>query len=667
MKFESCKAQVDRLGKGRFFLKVSWILLWLLTGIVIALMALGMSMTDSRSLTNSLAFGKVRDIRDVANATISVGEQNTEKYNYVGSRQLGISLMGDSARWRYLYIDISDLDVESMQCRLTYRDSENIETVYSMQTTLEEGMNRITFSGYKFGFILLEIEEPESCSFMINNVQVREQDKIPVGTEDLLCAGGVFLLYIGVSILLYQILKKKKVNFYIIIEVLQNIYIAFGNAFLWVPGRFSPRIRGWLRTLLLMFWMAYMMMMANYGKYLGERYYRYNFVICLGIVILIAVLMIEKELKPVLWRGQLVFCWLSTSVIMCASEIIYEKRFMGTGYAFLFIFGFLYLAWNNMEDQKAFLKDIMRALRGLLYVSVVFCLLFRPYHEVGGYAGTTWNPNVFSMFLVPVLVSELTELANAIEKKEKRKIILLTLEIGVCSGCNLLADSRIGLLTMAVSFGVFLLYLNRLCLIRLGWKRILLVALAFVISILPMQMILQWGFTNVPERVGHQIEFPSDDFKFTEEGKLIVHAAEVKKGSIAERVIYATEVSKILSKRNLYWMGYVRKMNFLGHAYMPEIWGSRRTAHNGILATSYAYGVLIAVPYLFLYLNGIWLSFRRMYTERCNKNYHFFVFGMMIVIFGFMMVENVERPFLATEWILLYLLLGYLFREQTAR
>lgn len=640
---------------------ISWILMWFLTGLVIALMVLGMSMSGSHSLTNSLQFGEVRDIRDVANIPVAVGENNKNNVGYSESRGVGISLMGDGWKWNYLYLYIDSMDADSIQCKLTFQTDDGT-VAYTMLAAMEKGMNRIALPGIKFSGILIEIEQPETCSLNIANVQVREKDKIEVSEKDILSAFTAFAIYSLISFALYVVVKRKKTNLYAPIEILQKVYIAVADAFLWVPKRFSARVRTRLRTLLLMFWMAYTMMAANYGFYQGIKYYKYNLVICLIIVFLIAILLIEKKLEQVLWKKQIVFCWFITSVLMCMSEFFFAKRFTMTGYAFLLLFGFLYLIWNNMVDQKIFLGDIMRALRGLLYLAVVYCLIFRTYHEIGGYAGPTWNPNVFAMFLTPVLIAELTELAKAVRRKEKGKILLLLLEISVCVVCNLLADSRIGLLTMGIGFVIFFLYLVRIHSEKNAWKRVLVLFALLVVLIIPMYGALKWGFTNLPPNIGREVVYPSDDLKFSEDGVLLVQAAEEE--SIVEKIVYAPEVTKVLSKRNLYWTGYIREMNFLGHDFAPRIWGAKRTSHNGILASSYVYGVLIAVPYLFLYLNGIWESFRKMYHNSKGEMASFFVFGSMVVIFGFMMVENVERPFLATEWILLYLLLGILFPSE---
>lgn len=653
--------QIKTEKKERKLPSISWLIMWLLTGIVIFMMALGMSMSDSRSLTNSLNFGEVRDIKDVANHRIRVGEQNMGRLGYTESRSFDISLMGDSAKWNYLYFDIDSLDVETLQCRLTFRNSANSQTAYTMLATMEEGVNRIALPGLEFGHIILEIEAPEKCELLLANVQVREKDRIPVETNDILFACIAFLIYTGICLILYTILKKKNLNYYILIEILQDIYISVGNAFLWVPKKFSDRFRRVTRTILIMVWMSYMMMMANYGKYYSVRYYKYNLIICVVIILLIAVLMIEQNLRRILWKKQIVFCWLFTSVLMCISEFFFAKRFAVTGYVVVFVFGFLYLIWNNMDDQSAFIEDIMHALRGLLLISVIFCLFFRTYHELGGgYAGPTWNPNVFAMFLVPVLVAELTTLVKALKKNDKKKIFLLIIEIAICSSCNLLANSRIGLLAMVISFCIFILYLMRIRRAEHSLKRIVFIVFSLAVLIIPTCMGLQWGVTNIPKQVGHEIVFPADDFKFSETGELLtVHAAEVE--SSIDQMIYAPEVTSVLASRNLYWMGYLREMNFLGHEYAPRFWGAGRTSHNGILAVAYTYGVLIAVPYLFLFLNGMWESFRKVYSARGDRPYDFYLLGTMVAVFAFMMVENVERPFLATEWILFYLLLGALF------
>ena len=84
-----------------------------------------------------------------------------------------------------------------------------------------------------------------------------------------------------------------------------------------------------------------------------------------------------------------------------------------------------------------------------------------------------------------------------------------------------------------------------------------------------------------------------------------------------------------------------------------------------MLAIAYRYGVLTAVPYLFVFLCSIYLSFSRLRDRK--DNYAFLIFGMCVISLGFMLVENFERPFLATEWIVFYLIIGDLFCDDQKR
>lgn len=639
--------------------------MWLFSGMIIAVMVFGMSVTNSFSLTNSLKLGKIVDGLSNAGLRVSVGEDNQQQADFRVTRTIFIDFM-DSAKWRYLYFDIEDMDTDMLNCKLSFGNEVNEEMSGAKYTVLKKGMNKITLPGEKFKCISVEIVNPESCRFIIRNIQLREKEKVFPKSRDYVVSSGVFVAYLAGTLVLYLIMRKKKVHVYMCVDVLQDIYSAVGNAFLWVPGKFSSVVRSRLRTLLIIIWMVVMMMAGNMKKYWSGNWYKYNLVFCLCILFLITVSMIEKRLKRIWWNRQIVFCWIVMSILMCISEFFYMKRFPVTGYINLLFFGFFYFVWNNSDNQKRFIREIMSALKFLFVFFVVFSLLFRPYtkEQYYGYAGPAWNPNIFIMFLIPVFLVFLAEIVEAVQSEKKWKMAGNILETVICISFIRLCGSRIGEILFVLLAFLFLVYLKKEILKKGQIVRTILIVTVSVGLCVPVYAVIEWGAVHLPYMVGHEVEFPADAMKVSEAGGgLTVHAA--KDAYWYERIVYDTKVTKVSAERNLFWMGYLREMNFLGHEYMPVFWGTFRLAHNGALTFAYMYGVLIAVPYLFLYLNSLGLSFYKMIREKENKGQLFFLFGVFVTAFVFMAEENIEqRPFLVTIWILFYLLIGYLFPKE---
>lgn len=633
-------------------LKFTWISMWLFTGVIIAVMAFGMSITNSHSLSNSLKIGKVTDAPNSSGTSILLGRDNQGMF---------IDFMGDSAEWKYLYFDIQDMDVEAVRCKLTFMNISKGKDVYWKEVILEKGMNKIVLTGQNFDCIEIKGIEAESCNLIVRNVQLREKEKMFPEIKDYIICIIVFVFYIIGTLFLYKIIRKKQM--YICIDILQDIYVTVGNFFICVPRKLSSDVRSRLRVLLLITWMTVMITTGNLKKYWSGNCYKYNLIFCLCIIFLIAVLMIEKKLKKISWNRQIVFCWAVMSVLMCISEIFYVKRFLMTGYVNLFLLGFFYFVWNNMENQKQFIAEIMSALKILFLFSVIFCLLFRPYLKEQGYdyAGPTWNPNIFIMFLIPVLVVFLSEIIEAIQSKKKWKGIIAIFQTGICISFIRLCASRMGMILLLFFGVVFLIFLKRNVLEKKQMVKAFLIFSISLIVFVPVHLIMEWGVIHLPALVGHEVEFPAEGIKISKaENQFTVQAAENEYWY--DKVVYDTRVTKVLAVRNMFWMGYLRKMNFLGHEYMPVFWGTLRLAHNGVLAFAYMYGVLIIMPYIFLYLNSVGLSFIKMVSEKGNKGYAFFAFGVFVTAFFFMVEENIEqRPFLVTIWILFYLMLGILF------
>ncbi len=645
--------------------KLSWILMWLFTGVVIAVMAFGMSITHSFSLSDSLKIGKVVDAPNTSRLIVAVGEDNQGELGYCTYNMIRVDFEGDSAKWKYLYLDITDMDTDKIKCKIIFRTA-NGEEVYNKYAELRKKMNKLTLTGQKFSCINIEIIEPQNCKLSFRNIQLREKEKLFPGKKDYAVCVLVFVTYIIGTVFLYLKTAKGKTQFYSCMDALQDVYIIVGNAYLWVPKKLSAVTRSRLRTILLMLWMIVMMTAGNLKKYWSGNHYKYNLVFCLCILFLITVLMVEKRLKRINWNRQIVFCWVLMSVLMCVSEFFCMKRFPVTGYINLLVFGFFYLVWNNMEEPKLFITEIMNALKGLFVFSVVFSLLFRSYIKENGcgYAGPTWNPNIFVMFLIPVLLVFLAEIIEAVQNGKKRKGIISIWGSGICISFIWLCGSRMGKVLFFLIILFFFVYIKREILKRGQLVRAILIVAVSVTMVVPIHAALEWGVIHLPSFIGYEIEFPADALKVSEEkGAFTVHAAEDTYWF--DKVVYDARVTRLLAERNLFWMGYLREMNFLGHEYMPVFWGTLRLAHNGVLTFAYMYGVLIVVPYLFMYLNSVGLSFVMLVREKKNKGHLFFVFGVFVTAFFFMIEENIEqRPFLVTIWILFYLMLGYLFPHE---
>jgi hypothetical protein len=627
-----------------------------MVGIAISMMVLGMSASGSKSLSSSFNVGKVCDVRKIAGREVTTETGKDNNSLYLPEHEFVIDLEREMAKWKFLYLDLSFAE-KQLDCSMNFYNRHD-ELKYNQRVELVSGMNKVVLQGEKFSLIRVRIVAPEKCSVLVKSIQVREKEKLHFHKKDF---GIAFVSFI-VFFIIYFIISRfiQRINFYKIIIVLQDIYIVLGNALLWIPQKFSEEKRQFFRRFLIAFWMTYMMLMANLGKY-NSVYYKYHAAVCSAIIFLISILLLEKPLKHVMWKNTVTYYWLALSVIMCVSEYFVSKKYLLTGCFNVFLFGFLYFIWNNRKERNCFIKDIMQALKWVFFPALVFSIIFRGRVEGAGYAGPTWNPNVFAMFLVPVVLLFLTEIIEFVAQRQKGKKLLgkiLAVDIGIVF--TFLADSRIGNLMLYVVLIFFIFYLMRNVLSSRNRKKAVYVILMAVLFIVPVYIVSDWAVDNIPHKVGKSLEFPADDFKVEQvENGIISKAAE--KNHLTDMIIYAPKMTQILSGRNMYWMGYVRNLNFLGHKSQPKLWNKERTAHNGMLAIAYQYGILALVPYAFMFVCTICVSFCRLFD---NKNqYSFFVFGTFVISLGFMLVENFERPFLATEWILFYLLLGGLFYE----
>ena len=147
------------------------------------------------------------------------------------------------------------------------------------------------------------------------------------------------------------------------------------------------------------------------------------------------------------------------------------------------------------------------------FFSVIFSILFREKFEWIGYAGPAWNPNAFSMYLVPVLVAFLSEIEESLRYKKTKKYLLNLVLLEMAISFNYLADSRIGNLMMAVVLLLFLIHLKRNVLEDIHLNKIIVGLVFAVLLLVPTYYITNWSVSYIPQKIGVKIEFPADDLK----------------------------------------------------------------------------------------------------------------------------------------------------------
>ncbi|MFR6257154.1 MAG: O-antigen ligase family protein [Anaerovoracaceae bacterium] len=612
------------------------------------------AVSGSHSLTKTYNSG---EICDISNGIMSIDIDPLSEDNY-----FWVSTLEDAFQWNYMYIDISDADFQSADFQIQGYN-EGTPAGDAEKYRISTGYNEIKLSGAAFDTVKIEVIGEEPVTFSTKFIQFRE-NKFFFSLSRYLGFVGIFAsVFIFISGLIILFIRKRnlKIDWYGPIDFLQDIYLSLGNRFLKISLKVPYKVKHILRITALIVWMFWIMFIYNIGKYMLTAYFKYNVLIFCVIMFLIAVSLIEKPLEKKDWNKPLVHAWLWLSILMCISEFFIIKRFCMIGYVNLTVFGFYYFVWNNLEDRERIVNEIITSFKIAFLISLCFTLTCRPRDEMGGLIGHTWNPNIYGIFCAIVLMAFLASIKkNFIYRKNKIHLIFNIMGAIISLSFVLLAGSRAGMVIAVPGMMFFLI--EYISFVRKGLVgKVKGIAGLFVFAgvFYAVHVFLSWATVNLPLV---QVVFSWDSSIPNESLKSVISVG--METPAFQNIMYNENARAFLTGRNLYWAEYLRSINFLGHEYYPVMWGGARYPHNGILGIIYRYGILTAVPYIIMFLNVCTESFKMYFNERKKGSSSFYIWICALGISFCMLVENFERPFLATEWLWWYWMLGFLFVKE---
>lgn len=627
-------------------------LAWILTILFLSLTCSLAAISGSHSFTNTYDEGETCDI---SGSKLYVEMNPKEENSY-----FGIATKEEAFPWNYLYLNIIDSNFETCEVEMQYINNGEVVDLQKNVCELKKGYNIIKLKGVSCNTLKIVAASGEKVSFTTNFIQLRENKLFFSGIKYFKFVIIFIFIFSALGMIVTFIYRRRnvKVDWYSPIDFLQDIYISLGNRIAYVTRKIPTRVKMILRIATFICWMFWIMFIYNMGKYMLTAYFKYNVLIFCVAMMLITASLIEKPLKKCDWNKPVVHAWFWLSICMCISEFFIAKRFCMIGYVNLIVFGFYYFVWNNLTDKNQVIKELIVVFKIAFFISVVITLLCRPRAATYGLIGHTWNPNIYGIFCAIALLTFISSARNyLIVKKSVRVFIIDLIGILVSGSFVLLAGSRAGII-LAVP-GILFFIIDYTGLLRRQYIKLLP-----GITVIPIAMIifyfgyvfLSWATINLPVT---QLVFPWDSV-IPQQTAIATNTFAAEMPTI-QSVIYNPRATTFLSGRNLYWVEYFREFNFFGHEYYPNMWGGARYPHNGILGIIYRYGVLAAVPYILMFVNAIMMTFKGYIRNRYTEDHAFYMWVCVIGISLCMLVENFERPFLATEWLWWYWCLGYLF------
>lgn len=471
--------------------------------------------------------------------------------------------------------------------------------------------------------------------------------------------------------------QKKRVcdiSLYDFIEKLQLCFIKVGNSIQPVICVWSNKAKNGMRIAILLFLFLYMQIMSISNRYMNVNFFKYHMYVAVIALIFLSIFSLEKPLCKLNWNNRFVKLWFTFWILAVISEFIVPKRYAYQGIIMIFVMAFFFFVWNNMENREEIVMNFQKALELWFWINVPLCYLFRPFEETMRYTGMSKNPNIWAMYLVFVLAAFLNEAESSFRTNNGKKKIR-----GICSlaavgmGLDFIikTGSSSGLIPAVLIIGLW--GIRQLWWLRSfsrKWLKVccLTVGLFVVIS---GSRINDWGLKTIANHTGSSIgseeeeEFGSlENFRchpFT----LKAEASDgLKDNRVINKLFKSTSLEEFTTGRNLFWIGYLRETNLWGHEFAPLLWGAKRSAHNGVIAILYRYGILAVLPYILLI--GYYMKYSLVYKRQSAKgtDISYFIKAISISVFILLMMENVEFPFYYHSWYAFYLVMGMYFGNE---
>lgn len=651
----------------RYKTSITKCLVWLIMGVIISLSVAAMLVSEHVNLDCFYDVGEIYDIAnnqqtelydasyDIENNLCRADSEHAGRYFWIYDKKTA---------WQYFYLEAELPETDAVTVTLEFLDEGNNQIV-AFEKEIHQGENIIPLYGMKFSQGIIWLNNQQGQQFLFDHMHLFEREILFFAPWGYIYTGIVFLIYMAVSFLLLRILKKRKKtwNWYVFIDGLQGVYCKVGDS-LCSRIKVEEKKKNQIRTGLFAVLFVYIYAMWENGQY--NLLYRYHVLVGSVLLLLVGIFSYEGKLNKVSWKPSLVLAWTLFWLFTVISDfVVYKKIYGYVGWIVFPLFGFVFFLWHNMKKPHQILKNILDAIEIAFWIDTVICLLFRPY--IGGirYTGTSENPAMFAMNIAVVLIMFVAKIENEIHQGVK--LSLYRYVAGISVALYMLLKTQSITINGAVAF-MALLYMGRVYLRR----RILKIKTPLKSKVMMLLIFLvawggfSWGLSHISVMLKLNQVFPYEQqfvaYEYSTPFSLKAYAAEG--GRIMQKLLRLTDIETLTSKRNMYWVEYLRDMNLWGHTYKHAFWGSGHWAHNGILWIAYYYGIITVIPYIMMMVIAIMKAAERVHLHTRRDRYEIVPFGFIVAICLISMGDNVEQPFGLIVWYLLYMMLGVLFTEE---
>ena len=637
------------------------IIIVLLAGIIMGMAFSGRYMSKS---WNFDAFYDVGNVYDEYTFWFYQGEGIVYK-----REKKKVEVQGGEAS-QYWILPLNLKDYNSFIFELEELSSSNTDVLFQLYSgetlvkeipiQLENGKNIVEVSDITANIMYMRLYQKQGLSYEVKSVQYRENITEWDNRTFWLISLLGFLGCVVVLLLIRWILWKRNIYFSIVvfIDKLQKVFLKISGAM--GERALSKKSVSFWRVALFFFLISFM----NYGERAGvsRQELSRNIKIFCGVLLIIAVLSVEKKITLQKWEHPLAISWFWLIACMSISFLIVPKR-VDIGIINLLIFGFFFFVWGNMERPQEMLCNLCTAIKWEFWLGMIYSCLFFPEQTGYVYRGVYRNPNIFAIYILVPYCVFLAEMVSG--KKDifvSKSVSALGLGISICMIWKSQCRSVLGGIALSILVSCYTLFRRKslekkgIDLLRRFGLMIIIVAGLFVGHIGINSFPLQENSVNM-----------TDSSSLDKRGNIFVlnvEAGQFPNNKFIQKIVTSKSLDEFMSGRIGFWKAYLRQMNFWGHEFRAVVNGKRYLPHNGFLYIAYQYGVLCVIPYLFFIIYYIIYGYKYYKINREMKRYAGFPLLLIISIFPFLLLDNLESPFQYEAWLVMYLTTGLLLENR---
>lgn len=454
------------------------------------------------------------------------------------------------------------------------------------------------------------------------------------------------------------------------INRLQDLFISLLSPWIPIMGRISSKTK---YRLLTMCFIADLVLFCIVRYVLLKESYFYNTVCGIFLMLMIALLSLDRGLERKPWRKSMAVAWFGMCIAFTVSDLLVSKKACGLGIILAFVFTGVFFVWQNHSRKDLLWKSFKDAVKISFLLMAVISFLFRPFFEGGRYAGIFTNPNTFGLYLYVIFAVYMSDLDwNVDTGKTLKKSLPTYLQLALVIFYLSVSQARTAMLAIGA---IFLLWLGVRVYMAIKQKRCINflkgVTALILISVI-CYPVYYAGVRNLPEIVGHPILFDEDVLylsngeKIEDIGdKVLAESDEIESvqvpvqetklednsiwGRIKKSLDTNATLNKISSGRITIYKAYIKKLNIKGHKRVTLKINNKRVshAHNNWIQFAYTYGIPSMVFYTIItILSMIRSIIFYMTNRRRNATYAFLIPAICV---GFVVATLTECLFLPFE------------------